>query len=157
MKYAVAPLALLLGLGLAACGSDDSSDAGPDAASQGSSTGSDPSAEAGASSAFCEALLSTAQLEDGQDVAELRETLEDSGIPEEAGEDAEQGLQVYLDVLGQVDEDATAEDLADLEDPGLSKEEQSQVDAMVQYATGTCTAGPGQNSQSPESPESPEE
>lgn len=144
MKLALAPLALLAGLSLAACGSDDAEESGsaaPDAAAE---TTAAP-AEAGS---FCEALMATGTLEDGEDVAALREDLASTGLPEEAGADAAAGLEVYLDLLGRVEEDATAEDLAAMQDPKLSQEEQAQVDAMVQYATTTCAT----SGQDPESP-----
>ena len=147
MKLALAPLALLVGLSLAACGSDDSDRLTP----QTPPAGAGDSA-AGDSSPFCDAIASTATLQDGGDVAALRDELEASGIPDDAGADAQAGLEVFIDLLGQVDEDATAQDLATMEDPKLSKEEQSQVDAMVTYATTTCTAAGGENSDSPESP-----
>jgi hypothetical protein len=154
VKYAVAPLALLLGLGLAACGSDDTSEASDTSGSAGAASSSGATDTTGASSEFCEALLSTAQLETGADVAELHDTLEATGLPDDAGEDAQAGFELYLGILDDVDEDATAEDLAQMQDPGLSKAEQGQVDAMVQYATTSCTAGMGHNSESPEAPES---
>lgn len=147
------PLALAVGLSLTACGSDDSSDAG----AQG-----DASAQEGGSSLvaegddFCTALMATASVQDGEDVAALHDSLEEVGLPEGAGEDAQAGFEVYLDVLDQVDEDATAKDLESMEDPGLSKAEQADVDAMVSYATTTCAGGAGQDSQTPES-ETPQE
>jgi hypothetical protein len=149
VKLALAPLVLLAGLSLAACGSDDDDRLTPstppgDAAAASSS--------AAASSPFCEAIASIGTLQDGEDVATLRSDLEDSGIPDDAGEDAAAGLQVFIDLLGQVDDDATAEDLAKMEDPKLSKQEQSQVDAMVTYATTTCASAGGENSETPESP-----
>ena len=146
MKLALAPLALLVGLSLAACGSDDADPAATDSASSPTtSAAADPGP-------FCEALMATATLQDGQDVAALRDDLESAGLPEEAGEDAVAGLAVYVDLLGQVEEDATAEDLATMEDPELSKEEQADVDALVTYATETCAAGAGGDSETPESP-----
>ena len=152
MKLALAPLALLAALSLAACGSDDST--GSAEKSTGSSDA--PVAAAEDTGPFCDAIASTATLQDGADVAALREDLEASGIPEEAGADAEAGLGVFIDLLGEVDEDATAQELATMEDPQLSKEEQGQVDAMVTYATETCAAGAGEDSQTPESPSSSE-
>ncbi|MEC9053180.1 MAG: hypothetical protein VX494_16720 [Actinomycetota bacterium] len=146
------PLALAVGLSLTACGSDDSSDA----------AAQDASAQEGGSSLvaegddFCTALMATASVQDGEDVAALRDSLEEAGLPEGAGEDAQAGLEVYLDVLDQVDEDATAKDLESMEDPGLSKAEQADVDAMVSYATTTCAGGAGQDSETPES-ETPQE
>ena len=146
------PLALAVGLSLTACGSDDSSDA----------AAQDASAQEGGSSLvaegddFCTALMATASVQDGEDVAALRDSLEEAGLPEGAGEDAQAGLEVYLDVLDQVDEDATAKDLESMEDPGLSKAEQADVDAMVSYATTTCASGAGQDSETPES-ETPQE
>lgn len=150
MKLALAPLALVVGLSLSACGSDDSST--PDAADEASATPS-----AAAADPFCEALMATATVQDGKDVADLRETLAATGIPDDAGQDAAAGLDVYLDILGQVDEDATAKDLAKMQDPGLSAQEQAEVDAMVSYATTACSTGAGQApSDAPESPEAPE-
>lgn len=148
MKLALAPLALLVALSLAACGSDDT-DGTDDAASGTTVAGASAAEDSGA---FCDAITATATLQDGGDVAALREDLEASGIPEEAGPDAAAGLDVFVDLLGQVDEDATAQDLATMEDPKLSKEEQGQVDAMVTYATQTCAAGAGEDSRTPESP-----
>ena len=148
MKLALAPLALLVGLSLAACGSDD----GTGSAEETTSSSDAPVAAAEDTSPFCDAIISTATLQDGADVAALREDLEASGIPEEAGADAEAGLGVFIDLLGEIDEDATAQELATMEDPRLSKEEQGQVDAMVTYATETCAAGAGEDSQAPESP-----
>ena len=78
------PLALAVGLSLTACGSDDSSDAG----AQG-----DASAQEGGSSLvaegddFCTALMATASVQDGEDVAALHDSLEEAGLPEGAGED----------------------------------------------------------------------
>lgn len=151
MKLALAPLALLVGLSLAACGSDDSGSS----ADAGSGTSSDAPAAADAGAdpgAFCDAITASATLQDGADVAALRDDLEASGIPAEAGADAEAGLGVFIDLLGEVDEDATAQDLATMEEPKLSQEEQGQVDAMVTYATETCAAGAGGNAETPESP-----
>lgn len=151
MKLALAPLALVAGLALSACGSDDSSTEATDPA-DGTSSGS---VETTAAGPFCEALMATATVQDGADVAALREGLEAAGIPEEAGPEAAAGLEVYIDVLAQVDEDATSQELAQLEDPGLTRAEQAEVDAMVGYATTTCTAGAGQSpSDVPEEPES---
>lgn len=146
----LAPLALVLGLALSACGSDGSD--GPDGAAA-SATG--PSAGAGSSAVgeaapFCDALVATASVRDGEDVADLRDSLAEAGLPEDAGEDAQAGLEVYLEVLDRVDPDATTRDLARLEDPDLTRGEQAQVDAMVGYATTACAGGTGQDPQAPE-------
>lgn len=149
MKLALAPLALVLGLSLSACGSDDSEEPSTGTGSVSPGLGSPEAAEEAAP--FCDALLATATVQDGQDVAELRDSLAEAGLPEEAGQDAQAGLEVYLDVLDRVEEDATAQDLEALEDPGLTRRQQAQVDAMVAYATTACAAGAGQDSQAPES------
>ncbi len=146
------PLALAVGLSLTACGSDDSSDA----AAQDTFAQEGGSSLAAEGDDFCTALMATASVQDGEDVAALHDSLEEAGLPEGAGEDARAGLEIYLDVLDQVDEDATAKDLESMEDPGLSKAEQADVDAMVSYATTTCAGGAGQDSQTPES-ETPQE
>ena len=145
------PLALVVGLSLSACGSDDSSESG-DASGQ-ESEGTSLVAQ---SEDFCTALMATASVQDGADVAALRDSLEEAGLPDAAGEDAQAGLEVYLDVLDRVDEDATSKDLQTMQDPDLSKAEQAEVDAMVAYATTTCAAGAGQDSETPES-ETPQE
>ena len=144
------PLALVVGLSLSACGSDDSSESG-DASGQ-ESEGTSLVAQ---SEDFCTALMATS-VQDGADVAALRDSLEEAGLPDAAGEDAQAGLEVYLDVLDRVDEDATSKDLQTMQDPDLSKAEQAEVDAMVAYATTTCAAGAGQDSETPES-ETPQE
>ena len=149
MKLALVPLALVLGLSLSACGSDDSEDPAADAGSVSPGIGSLEGA--GEAAPFCDALLATAAVRDGQDVADLRDTLADAGLPEDAGEDARAGLEVYLDVLGRVPADATTQDLQTLADPDLTRRQQAQVDAMIGYATTACAAGAGQDSQAPES------
>ncbi len=149
----LAPLALVIGLSLSACGSDDSDGAGgPDgpAASSGTAPGAGSSAIGEEVAPFCEALVATASVRDGEDVADLRASLAEAGLPEEAGEDAQAGLEVYLEVLDRVDPDATTRDLARLEDPDLTRGEQAQVDAMVGYATTACAGGAGQDPQAPE-------
>ncbi|CAB4751919.1 unannotated protein [freshwater metagenome] len=153
MKLALVPIALVLGLSLAACGAGDPDDAGQSSLGSGTvSPGIDSEEEATSVAPFCEALLATASVGDGQDVADLRDSLAEAGLPEEAGEDAQAGLAVYLDVLDRVEPDATARDLATLEDPDLTPREQAQVDAMVGYATTACAAGAGQDPEVPESP-----
>lgn len=153
MKLALAPIALVLALSLAACGSDDSEDAGRSSLGDGTvSPGIGSEEEAASAAPFCDALLATARVRDGQDVADLRAGLAEAGLPEEAGEDAQSGLEVYLQVLGRVEPDATARDLATLEDPDLTQREQAQVDAMVGYATSTCATGTGQDPDATESP-----
>lgn len=150
----LAPLALVLGLSLSACGAggSDGADApdGP-AASSGTGPGTGSSAVAEGAGPFCDALVATASVRDGEDVVDLRESLAEAGLPEAAGEDAQAGLEVYLEVLDRVEPDATTRDLATLEDPDLTRGEQAQVDAMVGYATTACAGGAGQDPQAPES------
>ena len=154
MKLALVPIALVLGLSLAACGSDDADGSGQSSLGAGSvSPGIGSEEEASAAAPFCDALLATASVRTGEDVADLRDSLAEAGLPEEAGEDAQAGLGVYLEVLGRVEPDATARDLATLEDPDLTPREQEQVDAMVGYATTACATGTGQDPEVTESPE----
>ncbi|ANH37813.1 hypothetical protein I601_1374 [Nocardioides dokdonensis FR1436] len=137
MKHALAPLAVLVALTAAACGSDDeTSDASsdPTTASSSSSSAGDP----GTDNAFCTALVGNGALEDGSDVETLMAGLEASGIPDDAPQEASKGFDVYLDILGDIDTDASAEELAAMEDFDLSKSEQQQVNALVQYAGATC-------------------
>jgi hypothetical protein len=153
VKLALVPIVLVLGLSLAACGSDDSEEPGQSSlGAESVSPGIGSEDEAAAAAPFCDALLATASVRTGEDVADLRDSLAEAGLPDEAGEDAQAGLEVYLEVLGRVEPDATARDLATLEDPDLTQREQAQVDAMVGYATTACAAGAGQDPESPESP-----
>ena len=140
MKHALAPLAVLVALTASACGSDDeTSDAASDPSSSPSAAG-----EPGSDDAFCTALVGNGALEDGSDVEALKEGLSASGIPDDAPQDASKGLDVYLEILAEIETDATAEDLAAMDDFDLSKAEQNQMNALVQYAGATCaeTAAP---------------
>lgn len=156
MKHALAPLAVLVALTAAACGSDDeTSDASSDpttASSTSPSTAGDP----GSDNAFCTALVGNGALEDGSDVAVLMEGLEASGIPDDAPQEASKGFDVYLDILADIDTDASAEELAGLEDFDLSEDQQQQVNALVQYAGATCAPAVDGGQEQPEAPASPE-
>ena len=112
MKHALAPLAVLVALTASACGSDDeTSDAASDPTTSSSSSAS-AAGEPGSDDAFCTALVGNGALEDGSDVEALKEGLAASGIPDDAPQDASKGLDVYLEILAEIDTDATAEDLA---------------------------------------------
>ncbi len=155
MKHALAPLAVLVALTAAACGSDDeTSDASsdPTTASSSSSSAGDP----GTDNAFCTALVGNGALEDGSDVETLMAGLEASGIPDDAPQEASKGFDVYLDILADIDTDASAEELAAMEDFDLSKAEQEQVNALVQYAGATCAPAADGGQEQPEQPEAPE-
>lgn len=144
MKHALAPLAVLVALTASACGSDDeTSDAASDPTTSSSSSAS-AAGEPGSDDAFCTALVGNGALEDGSDVEALKEGLAASGIPDDAPQEASKGLDVYLEILAEIDTDATAEDLAAMDDFDLSKAEQEQMNALVQYAGATCaeTAAP---------------
>ncbi len=143
MKHALAPLAVLLvALTASAAADDETSDAAGDPTT--SSSGSALAAgEPGGDDAFCAALVGNG-IEDGSDVEALKEGLAASGIPDDAPQDASKGLDVYLEILAEIDTDATAEDLAAMDDFDLSGAEQEQMNALVQYAGATCaeTAAP---------------
>lgn len=136
MKHALAPLAVLVALTATACGSDDETNdaaAEPTTASSASAGG-----EPGSDAAFCTALVGNGALEDGSDVEELEAGLTASGIPDDAPQAAAKGFDVYLDILADIDADASAEDLAAMDDFDLSKAQQDQMNALVQYAGATC-------------------
>ncbi|MBF4163714.1 hypothetical protein [Nocardioides acrostichi] len=146
LKFAALPLVLALAVGAAGCGGDDSAD--PDSSSSSSGTpssdasaGSAPSAGADADTEFCQALASMTSVQDGADVVKLHDALESAGLPDDAGADAQAGLKVYLKVLSGVDAKASRKELQSLQTPDLSKTEQSQVAALVQYSSTACGTG----------------
>ncbi len=156
MKHALAPLAVLVALTASACGSDDeTADAANDpttsSSSSSSTSGSSATGEPGSDDAFCTALVGNGALEDGSDVEELKAGLTASGIPDDAPEEASKGFDVYLEILADIDADASAEDLAAMDDFDLSKAEQDQMNALVQYAGATCAPTAPEQGTGPES------
>ena len=134
----LAGLVLVMG-GLVGCGSDDSSDGEADS----SGMPTDASKED-----FCANFQSLAENLAKQDpakdpaaavkalqdaVKQIRETGTPDGIPD----DARNGLQVTIDAISGLPEDASVDDLSSLEDE-LSKDEQDDADAFDSYLADEC-------------------
>ena len=69
-----------------------------------------------------------------QDAAEkMRET----GVPESASDDEAEGLEITLDVIDEIDADASLEDLGNLEDQ-FTEAEEEKADAFDDYLDEEC-------------------
>ena len=130
----LAVMALLLGF-LAGCG-DDSSDA-PESASV---------------EDFCGVFLDLAQTaqEQGADASDadaikllkdLADKLEEVGTPEDMPEDARDGLQLLIDKIKDLPDDATAEDLANVE-KDFTEEDKANQEALQTYLADKCVHQP---------------
>lgn len=122
----LATSAILSMLGLAACG--------------GGSTDVDAPTDASVED-FCGAYVSLFTEGDveaikGEDITSWGEELEQVGTPEELSEDERAGFEILVSFAGDVDADA---DLADIEDPDVSDDEQEQLDAFISYTATACT------------------
>lgn len=124
----MAGLALVIG-GLAGCGGDD-----------------DPPADASKAD-FC-ANFSALNDDlgelgaDDEDAAldvlkDAISKMEDTGTPEGIPDDAREGLQITIDAINGLDDDATGEDLEKL-DEGMSDADQDKSDAFDDYLSTTC-------------------
>jgi hypothetical protein len=129
----LAAMALLLGF-LAGCGDD-------------SSGGSDSSDSASVDE-FCGVFLDLAKTaqEQGADASDadavkllkdLADKLEDVGTPEGMPQDAQDGLQLLIDKIKDLPDDATAEDLANVE-KDFSEEDKANQEALQTYLGEKC-------------------
>ena len=132
-----ASLVLVAG-GAVGCGDDSSG---------GSSKADGGSADKGASTEdFCGAFQAFA--DDLQDVTGQEENLgeilkkaakkiEDTGTPEDIPDDAKEGLKLTLDSIQSLPDDASAEDMAGIEDD-FSDADKKKTDAFSDYLDKTC-------------------
>ena len=136
----LAGFVLVLG-GLAGCGSDDSSDGDSDSSSESMPT--DASKDD-----FCANFQSLAedlgQLDPTKDASAAVKALHTAvdkmratGTPDGIPDDARHGLEVTLDALGGLPDDATADDISGLED-SLSEADQKDADAFDSYLSDEC-------------------
>lgn len=160
IALAVASLVLVAG-GAAACGSDDDSGDGGDA---GSDKGTSKEDFCAAFQSFYDDLQSvTGEEEDlGKILKDAADKIEDAGTPDDIPDDAEDGLEITLDAIDELPDDASAEDIAGLESD-LSEADQKKVDAFSDYLDETCpdiggggedSSGGGSDVPSPEPSES---
>jgi hypothetical protein len=135
-----ASLVLVAG-GAVGCGDDDGSGGG-DGAGDGSGK-----ADAGASTedfcaafqAFSDDLTDVDGTEEnfGEILKKGAQRIEDVGTPDGIPDDAEEGLQLTLDAIQDLPDDASAEDMSTLGD-GLSDADKEKTDAFGDYLDETC-------------------
>jgi hypothetical protein len=71
--------------------------------------------------------------------------LEDTGTPESISDDAREGFEIFTGAVADIDDDATAKDLEELDQ--FSGDEKKKFEAFGEYVSKTCA---------PETPEAPE-
>lgn len=90
---------------------------------------------------FSKALMELGQdAEDAEFVKALKTAgakFEETGTPEDATEGERAGYEVFIQLIEDVEDDASQKDLAQLE-KDLSKEQQEQLDAFTAYVSETC-------------------
>jgi hypothetical protein len=158
IALAVASLLLVAG-GATACGDDDSSGGGGgggDAADKGTSTEDFCAAFQG----FSDDLEGVTGEEDnlGELLKNAAKKIEDAGTPDGIPDDAEEGLQLTLDAIDALPDDASAEDMAGLESD-FSEDEKTKAEAFNTYLAKTCPdlggASPSADASSAETPTAP--
>jgi hypothetical protein len=86
----------------------------------------------------------------GKILKDAAQNIEDTGTPEDISDDAKEGLQLVLDQINELPDDATAEDIGGLESD-LSEDEQAKSDAFTEYLEKTCPdIGGGDSGSEPE-------
>jgi hypothetical protein len=133
MKIALAAASLVLVAGGAVgCGNDDGGDAGSD-------EGVSKDDFCGAFQAFYDDFQDVTGEEDnlGEILKKAAKQIEDAGTPDDIPDDAKEGLQLTLDAIDDLPDDASAEDMAGLEGD-LTDEQKKKVDAFSDYLEKTC-------------------
>jgi hypothetical protein len=126
-----ASLVLVAG-GAVGCGDDDSGSSAAD-----KSVSQDDFC--GAFQAFYDDLQNVTGQEEnlGEILKKAAKRIEDVGTPDDITDDAKDGLQVTLDAIDSLPDDASAEDMAGL-DADFSDADQKKVDAFSDYLDKTC-------------------
>jgi len=68
---------------------------------------------------------------------DVGEELEEVGTPEDIPDDARRGFEKTLEMIADLEDDATQEDMDKIEDE-LSEDEQKDTDAFDEYQAETC-------------------
>jgi hypothetical protein len=128
-----ASLVLVAG-GAVGCG-DDGGDGGGAAKDEGASTED----FCGAFQAFSDDLQDVTGQEEnlGEILKKAAKRIEDVGTPDDIPDDAKEGLQLTLDAIADLDDDASVEDMAGLEDK-FSDADKEKTDAFTKYLEKTC-------------------
>ncbi len=134
MKFALLTACLVLVAGGAVgCGDDGGGSAKKD---EGGASAED---FCGAFQAFADDLSDVTGQEEnlGEILKEAAQRIEDVGTPDDIPDDAKAGLQLTLDEILALPDDASIEDMAGLEDE-FSDEDKKKTDAFSTYLEKTC-------------------
>jgi hypothetical protein len=129
-----ASLVLVAG-GAVACGDDDGSKGGDAKADDAASTEDFCAAFA----AFADDLSGVTGQEEnlGEILKKAAQRIEDVGTPKGIPDDAKEGLQLTLDAIHDLPDDASVEDMAGLEED-FSEEDEKKTEAFSEYLEKTC-------------------
>lgn len=140
MKLGLLAASLVLVAG-GAVGCGDDGDGGSDGGNDGGNDSAAASTEdfCAAFQAFAEEFEGmTGQEENlGEILKEAAQGIEDAGTPEDIPDDAKEGLQLTLDAIMDLPDDASVEDLGGLEDE-FSDADKEKTDAFSEYLEKTC-------------------
>ena len=130
-----ASLVLVAG-GAVGCGDDSGSGSADDG---GGSEGTSTEDFCGAFQTFAEGVAGLTGEEEnlGEILKEEAQEIADVGTPDDIPDDAKDGLQLTLDAIEDLPDDASAEDMAGLEEE-FSEEDQEKSDAFSDYLEKTC-------------------
>jgi hypothetical protein len=133
----VAGLLLVAG-GATACG-DDGGDSSGGSSAPDQDKGTSTAEFCGAFQAFYDDLtaLSGDEPNLGEILKKAAKRIEDVGTPDDIPDDAEQGLELTLDAIDGLPDDATAQDMEGLES-GFTDEDKKKTDAFSTYLDKTC-------------------
>ena len=73
----------------------------------------------------------------GKILKKAAQRIEDTGTPDDIPDDAKAGLQLTLDAIQDLPDDASAEDMAGIEED-YSDAEKKKTDAFTEYLSKTC-------------------
>jgi hypothetical protein len=73
----------------------------------------------------------------GEILKKAAKRIEDAGTPKDIPDDAKAGLQVTLDAIADLPDDASAQDMATLEDD-FTEDDKAKTDAFSKYLEKTC-------------------
>ncbi len=110
----------------------------------------------GAFQDFYDDLTSVTGEEDnlGKILKDAASQIEDAGTPDDIPDDAKEGLEIVLDQIDDLPDDASAEDISGL-NGSLSEDEQAKSDAFTEYLNKTCPdIGGGDEGTTPDDPAS---
>jgi len=73
----------------------------------------------------------------GEQLKEAASDFEDVGTPEDIPDDAKEGLEIVMEAIQELDDDATLDDVSNLSED-LSEDENKKAEAFQEYLSKTC-------------------